>query len=105
MPLIPRGELSLQRIEQDFYYPKFITASFHNPPTMDATRPPHRLSLSSIMTLLHYFHALIVGVYFLGAYTLGICMLQKPLPISQNRRRGVIAFIAVTLFAYTIEVQ
>jgi hypothetical protein len=56
------------------------------------------------MTLLHYLHMPTIAVYFLGACIFGICVLQKPLHISQNRRRGITAFTAVTLVAYIIEV-
>jgi ABC-type transport system involved in Fe-S cluster assembly fused permease/ATPase subunit len=56
------------------------------------------------MTLLHYLHMPTITIYFLGACIFGICVLQKPLPISQNRRRGITAFTAVILVAYIIEV-
>jgi ABC-type transport system involved in Fe-S cluster assembly fused permease/ATPase subunit len=69
---------------------------------MDDSQPPS--SLYSAITLLDYLHAPTVGFYFLGACAFGICVLQKPLPISQKRRRGIIALAAITLVAYITEV-
>jgi ABC-type transport system involved in Fe-S cluster assembly fused permease/ATPase subunit len=60
--------------------------------------------LYSAITLLDYMHAPTVGFYFLGACAFGLCVLQKPQPISYKRRRGILAFTSITLLAYITEV-
>ncbi|KAL5117322.1 hypothetical protein ACEQ8H_004767 [Pleosporales sp. CAS-2024a] len=69
---------------------------------MEGTYPP--ASLSAAMALLLYMHAPAAGVYFMGASVFAMCVLQKPRPISQQRRRGTIALATLTLLAYVTEV-
>ncbi|KAH7381205.1 hypothetical protein DE146DRAFT_279093 [Phaeosphaeria sp. MPI-PUGE-AT-0046c] len=69
---------------------------------MEATPAPP--TLYSALAILNYMHAPTVGFYFLGACAFGLCVLQKPKPISRKRRRGILAFAAITLLSYIAEV-
>ncbi|KAH7069786.1 hypothetical protein BKA63DRAFT_88679 [Paraphoma chrysanthemicola] len=65
---------------------------------------PAASPLSPAMALLDYMHAPTVGFYYLGACAFGICVLQKPTPISHPRRRGILLLGLITLVAYVTEV-
>ncbi|KNG52839.1 heavy metal tolerance protein precursor [Stemphylium lycopersici] len=58
----------------------------------------------SILALLHYIHAPIVGVYYLGAYIFSLCILQKARLLSGKRRSSILAFTITILAAYIAEV-
>lgn len=68
---------------------------------MDATPPA---SLYPAMALLHYMHAPTVGFFFLGATAFSLCILQKPIPLSHKRRRGIVAIAFLLLLSYVTEV-
>lgn len=56
------------------------------------------------MALLNYMHAPTVGFFFLGATAFSLCILQKPIPVSQKRKRGVLAIVCLILVSYITEV-
>lgn len=49
-------------------------------------------------------HAPTVGVFFLGATAFSLCILQKPIPVSHKRRRGIFAITSLILISYVTEV-
>jgi ABC-type transport system involved in Fe-S cluster assembly fused permease/ATPase subunit len=61
-------------------------------------------SLYPAMALLHYMHAPTVGFFFLGSTAFSLCILQKPIPVSHKRRRGIVAIAALILISYVTEV-
>jgi ABC-type transport system involved in Fe-S cluster assembly fused permease/ATPase subunit len=69
---------------------------------MDESPPAQPLYAG--LALLDYIHAPSVAFYFLAACVFGLCTLQKPKPISDKRRRGVLALATITLLAYVTEV-
>ncbi|KAJ5042642.1 hypothetical protein J3E74DRAFT_448405 [Bipolaris maydis] len=51
-----------------------------------------------------YIQAPVVGFYYLGACTFGLCVLQKTRVVSQKRRISIVVFMVTILLAYITEV-
>jgi hypothetical protein len=68
---------------------------------MAGPQPP--ASLYPVTSLLYYIHAPTVGLFFLTATAFGFCTLQKPIPTTPKRRRGVLAFATLVLAVYVAE--
>ncbi|ORY03739.1 hypothetical protein BCR34DRAFT_605114 [Clohesyomyces aquaticus] len=64
---------------------------------------PERPQMVAAM-LLDYLHAPVVGFYFLGALTFGICILQKSTLLSWKRRRIALPLMSTILVTYIGEV-
>jgi ABC-type transport system involved in Fe-S cluster assembly fused permease/ATPase subunit len=68
---------------------------------MAGPQPP--TSLYPVTSLLYYIHAPTVGLFFLTTTAFGFCTLQKPIPTTPKRRRGVLAFATLVLAVYVAE--
>lgn len=55
------------------------------------------------MNILEFLRAPVVGFYFLGALTFGVCILQKPKPLPMKRRRVAITLMLAILLGYFAE--
>ncbi|EUC27158.1 hypothetical protein COCCADRAFT_31288 [Bipolaris zeicola 26-R-13] len=55
------------------------------------------------LTLMINIQAPVVGFYYLGACSFGLCVLQKTQMVSQKRRISIVAFMVTILLAYITE--
>lgn len=70
---------------------------------MDVAHAPPP-SLYPALSLMEYMHAPTIGFFYMGACIFSICVLQKPVPISYKRRRGILLCMSTILLGYLTEV-